>query len=94
MSRGCGCPAGPCMGRDNVPGVHCEARATRTLTVQRDEMSRSVRLLVDGEEVGQTDYDETSWAGLELLERVGRALAARSGWRLVEEDWDRYEKDG
>lgn len=63
------------------------------MTVARDEMSRAVRLLVDGEEVGRTDYDETSWAGMELLEGVGSAIAKKMGWDLVIEDWDRYGDD-
>ena len=54
------------------------------MTIVNDEIHQRITVLLDEEEVCCTDYDETGWAGLELVEYMAKNIARKAGW-LIEE---------
>lgn len=59
-----------------------------TLEIRTDFVRESVRFVVDGEDCGGTNHDESGWTGMRAMEDLMRSVAHRLGWEVTEVEAD------
>lgn len=63
-----------------------EAAAPDVLILRTDSGPRTIAVVVAGETVAATDYDEVGWSGMDAMERVATAVAEACGATVRREE--------
>ena len=69
------CLQGDALAVRHTANINSKDQTMVRVQIKSNEIDRATRILVDGKCICSTDYEESGWTGVELVENLARDMA-------------------